>query len=170
MREKEELFAFKSGAWLEKDKIVGLKEKLEEINFTTKICYEADQLSIQAELSEIALRMKLGQSQELIREQFEQLQKNYDMSFYANFDEYLKEYKQITKDKYRELSHDYLVKHPDKLEELQRLVKVPEIEQLDSNVGSLTQRMMNEQTEKREVVYIPSEDLKTQGVFIEVKE
>lgn len=92
------------------------------------------------------------------------------MSFYANFDEYLKEYKQITKDKYRELSHNYLVKHPEKLKELQWLVKVPEIEQLDSNVGNLTQRMMNEQTEKREVVYLPSEDLKTQRVFIDVKE
>lgn len=42
MREKERPVAFKSNAWFEKDKIVGLKEKLEEINFTTKICYEAD--------------------------------------------------------------------------------------------------------------------------------
>lgn len=95
-----------------------MEEKLDEINFTTKICYEADQLRIQAELSEIALHVKLGQSQEWISDQFEQLQKNYDTRFYANFDEYLKEYKQITKDKYRELSHDYLVKHPDKLKEL----------------------------------------------------
>ena len=93
MREKEDLVAFKSDAWFEKHKIVGLKEKLEKINFTTKICYEVDQLRIQAELSEIALRMKVGQSQEWLSEQFEQVKKNYDTSFYANFDEYLKEYK-----------------------------------------------------------------------------
>lgn len=92
------------------------------------------------------------------------------MSFYANFDEYLKEYKQITKDKYHELSHNYLVKHPEKLKELQHLIKILEIEQLNSNVGNLTQRMMNEQTEKREMVYLLSKDLKTQRVSIEVKE
>lgn len=67
LRQLEELEDFKSKAFFEKDKLSALEEKIQDINFTMKIVYEADQLSIQAELSEIAIRMKLGEKIQLFK-------------------------------------------------------------------------------------------------------
>ncbi|MDB1653535.1 hypothetical protein ABQE22_10825 [Enterococcus durans] len=169
LRQLEELEDFKSKAFFEKDKLSALEEKIQDINFTMKIVYEADQLSIQAELSEIAIRMKLGEKNLVIQELTEQMKEHYDTSFYLTVDKFIKEkYRPIVRERYRLLGKKYLLKHPERLKQINNSVSLSEMNLVDSRVGDLTQRLLLEKNREQEIVYLPGEDLKSQRVFIAV--
>lgn len=166
-----ELERFESKAWSEKNRLNALIEKLEAINFTIKICYEADQLNLQSALSEIAVRMKLGNANETIEEQFEKIQAEYKDSFYANFDSYIQnEYSTIVKERYRHLGEKYLVKHRDKIREITQLVKQPQIEVSNQKITDLSRLMFSDQHKKQEIIYVPGQDPNSQRIFIEKAE
>lgn len=61
-------------------------KNLSDINFTIRIAFEANKLSLFAELIEIGLRMKIGSQFEIIKELTSQLKKNYFNSFYHNIE------------------------------------------------------------------------------------
>lgn len=62
------------------------KQKLDKINFSMTIAFEANKLSLFSQLIEIAIRMKIGGQTELIRDLSKQLQNNYENSFYHNIE------------------------------------------------------------------------------------
>lgn len=62
------------------------EELLNDINFNMSTAFEASKLFLFAETMEIGSRMKLNNQIEIIRELTAQLQKNYEDSFYANFE------------------------------------------------------------------------------------
>ena len=61
-------------------------KKLSDINFTMTIAFEANKLSLYAELIEIGTRMKIGGQIEIINGLTRQLKQNYANSFYHNID------------------------------------------------------------------------------------
>lgn len=62
------------------------EKKLLDINFTMTIAFEANKLSLFAELIEIGTRMKIGHPTEIINGLTRQLKQNYDNSFYYNIE------------------------------------------------------------------------------------
>lgn len=62
------------------------EKKLLDINFTMTIAFEANKLSLFAELIEIGTRMKIGNPTEIINGLTRQLKQNYDNSFYYNIE------------------------------------------------------------------------------------
>ena len=62
------------------------EKKLSDIDFTIVIAFEANKLSLVAELIEIGKRMKKGGQIEIINELARQLKQNYANSFYHNID------------------------------------------------------------------------------------
>lgn len=60
------------------------EKKLRDINFTMTIAFEANKLSLFAELIEIGTRMKIGDPIEIINGLTRQLEQNYSNSFYHN--------------------------------------------------------------------------------------
>lgn len=62
------------------------EKKLRDINFTMTIAFEANKLSLFAELIEIGTRMKIGHPTEIINGLTRQLKQNYDNSFYYNIE------------------------------------------------------------------------------------
>ena len=62
------------------------KKKIKDINFTMTIAFEANKLSLYAELIEIGTRMKIGGQIAIINGLTRQLKQNYTNSFYHNID------------------------------------------------------------------------------------
>lgn len=62
------------------------EKKLRDINLTMTIAFEANKLSLFAELIEIGTRMKIGDQIEIINGLTKQLKQNYANSFYHNID------------------------------------------------------------------------------------
>ena len=58
-REIEEVSKYKSNSFFVEKRAKEYIKLIEDINFSIKVCYESDKLSSQAELSEIAVRMKI---------------------------------------------------------------------------------------------------------------
>ncbi|MCM3611687.1 hypothetical protein M4S82_10525 [Planococcus sp. MERTA32b] len=65
------------------DKVIE-EQKLKDINFTIEVAFEANKLSLYAQLIEIRARMKLIDQTEIIEEQTRQLKYNYSNSLYFN--------------------------------------------------------------------------------------
>ncbi len=167
-RQQEELAFFESKKKLAKNRLTALDEKIETINFTIKVIYLADQSSLQAELSEIVVRMKLGHSTVKIQELVTQMQKRYEESFYSNVKEFIDgKYKPLVRKLYQKLGGKYLAKHPDRLN---HSVRFAELEKSDLKIGVLVQQLIANQNKKQEILYIPGENLSPQRVFVEVSE
>lgn len=169
-RELIALKNFESKALFEKDKIADLIDKMTEVNFTTNIIYEAEQMSMQAALAEIAVRMKLGDSPNLIEEQINQLKTESENSFCIKIDDYIKNtYSPIVKDRYQHLGKKYLSKNRDKLREIHKLIKQPNLKLTDNNLGHLSKKLLLENSTQQEILFVPSENLDSQRVFISVE-
>lgn len=169
LRQIDELGVFNSKALLAKDRILALEKKIQEINFTIKIAYEADQLSIQSQLSEIAIRMKTGDKYETVQELTEQMQQYYNSSFYSNIDVFIKEkYKPVAQNRYRKLGEKYLIKNRDHLKQINTSLRLSNFQSIDSNLGNLSQQLLIDNNKEQEILYIPNKDLSVQRVFVAV--
>lgn len=169
-RELVALGKFESKALFEKDKIANLIDKMTEVNFTINIIYEAEQLSMQAALAEIAVRMKLGDSPHLIEEQIDQLKAESENSFCIKIDDYIKNtYAPIVRDRYQRLGKKYLAKNRDKLREIHQLIKQPTLKLKDNNLGHLSKKLLLENSTQQEILFVPSENLDSQRVFVSVE-
>ena len=169
-RQQEGLNKLKSKNIFEKNKIAMLEEIIADINFTIKIVYEAEQLNLQAELSEIAVRMKLNDDAEMIEELINQLKNHCESSFYGTLDSFVKnEYRPAVQAKYRELGKKYLLKHPEHLKRINDSVNLSELRTMDSSVGELIQQLTTEFNRDQEILYIPGDDMNPQRVFVAVE-
>ncbi|MDT2601583.1 hypothetical protein P7D85_17530 [Enterococcus hulanensis] len=169
-RQQDNLNNLKSKNIFEKSKIAMLEEIIKDLNFTIKIVYEADQLSNQAELSEIAVRMKLNDSAETIQELTSQLKDHYEKSFYGAIDNFVKkEYRPAVQAKYRELGNKYLLKHPEHLKRINDSVSLSELRTMNSSVGELMQQLIKEYNKEQEILYVPGDDTNPQRVFVAVE-
>lgn len=63
------------------------EEIVNDLNYCMGVAFEANKLSLFADLIEIGTRMKIGGQSSIIIELTEQLEKNYNNSFYINIDE-----------------------------------------------------------------------------------
>lgn len=169
-RQQKDLNKLKSNNIFEKSKIAMLEEKIADINFTTKIIYEAEQLNIQAELTEIAVRMKLNDGAEMIEELINQLKDHCESSFYGTIDSFVKnEYRPAVQAKYRELGQKYLLKHPEHLKRINDSVNLSELRTMDSSAGELIQQLITEFNREQEILYVPGDDMNQQRVFVAVE-
>jgi len=169
-RQQEDLKGFKANNLFEKSRIALLEEKISDINFTAKMAFEADQLSLQTELSEIAVRMKLNSDTEILKELTNQLQEHYEDSFYKKIDHFvIDEYRPTVQAKYRELGKKYLLKHPDHLKQINDSLRLSELRGNDTHVGKLTQRIIEDYDKEQKLLYMPGDDMNEQRVFLEVE-
>lgn len=78
---------------------------IKDINHAMKSAFEADKLSLYADLIEIGVRIKLGDSIELIKSRTEELNERFANSFYFNYEKELQEvYSIIVQQKMTELA------------------------------------------------------------------
>jgi len=80
-REHKSVAEFKPRTLLVEKRVDSYGEEIDKVAFTVQVCFEADKLSIQAELAEIAVRMKLNCVDPMLEELLAQLKENYDNSF-----------------------------------------------------------------------------------------
>lgn len=80
-REQQSLSKFKSKAFRVEERVKEYNNSIEEMNFTLQVTFEADRLSMYAELTEIAARMKRNYNDPTLEELFHQLNTNYKNSF-----------------------------------------------------------------------------------------
>lgn len=73
-----------------KNKLNELMSLIDQFNFTYQICFETDKLSLQVELVEIAIQLKLGHSMSFIKEKMGHLKSTYFDSFYYHAEEDIK--------------------------------------------------------------------------------
>lgn len=79
---------------------------ISDINYAIKYAFETDKLSLYADLIEISVRIKLGNSNELIKARAEELKEKFADSFYLNYETKLQEiYDVIVQQKNEELAH-----------------------------------------------------------------
>lgn len=79
---------------------------ISDINYAIKYAFETDKLSLYADLIEISVRIKLGNSNELIKARTEELKEKFADSFYLNYETKLQEiYDVIVQQKNEELAH-----------------------------------------------------------------
>ncbi len=146
------------------------------MSFTLQVCFEADRLSMQAELAEIAVRMRLNYLDPMLEDLFYQLKYNYDNSFSISIDDNIKEIFKPINSNAKKIIGDgkdliFIDKNPKKLlkyisDKSNRLE-----EQLNSTAGSnLIKQALSERYEQQEVLIMPDDGLQGQRIFIPVIE
>lgn len=175
-RECKNVSEFKSNAWFVEKRVDYYSKEIDEMIFTLKVCFEADRLSMQAELSEIAIRMKMNAVDPMLEELFYQLKENYNNSFSISIDDKIKEIFEpinlnakdivgdgkdfIFIDKNAEKLLEYISHKPKQLEE-----------QLNTKVDSkIINQLLFERNQQKEVIIVPDQELKEQRIFIPVVE
>lgn len=175
-RERKNVAEFKPGALFVEKRVDYYGKKIDEMSFTLQVCFEADRLSMQAELAEIAVRMKLNYVDPMLEELFYQLKDNYDNSFSISIDDNIKEIFEPINSNAKEIVGDgkdfiFIDKNPKKLlkyisDKSNRLE-----EQLNSKAGSkIIYQALSERNEQQEVLIMPDEELQGQRIFIPVVE
>ncbi|MBC3887442.1 hypothetical protein GH810_03870 [Acetobacterium paludosum] len=131
---------------------------------------------MQAELAEIAVRMRLNYLDPMLEDLFYQLKYNYDNSFSISIDDNIKEIFKPINSNAKKIIGDgkdliFIDKNPKKLlkyisDKSNRLE-----EQLNSTAGSnLIKQALSERYEQQEVLIMPDDGLQGQRIFIPVIE
>lgn len=79
-REYEGTVEFSSDKWFVEKRVDSYSQLVDKLNFTMRICAEADKLRLQSEVAEIAVRMKVNARDPMLPELYEQLKDNFDDS------------------------------------------------------------------------------------------
>ncbi len=79
-REYEGTVDFSSSKWFVEKRVGSYSELVDELNFTMRVCAEADRLRLQSEVAEIAVRMKVDAKDPMLPELYTQLRENFDDS------------------------------------------------------------------------------------------
>lgn len=147
-----------------KNKMNDLRSKLDQMNFTYQMCFEADKLSLQVELAEIAIQMKLGHSVQQIKEKIAHLQKNYTDSFYYHTESEIKKL-------YRPIRTNAVTKK-ETAKSIGRYQKILEKQKyLDeilyfAETNVIIEKMLVEYDRPREVIYVPGDERNNERVFV----
>lgn len=175
-RECKNLAEFRPEAFFVEKRVDYYCKKIDEMSFSLQVCFEADRLSMQAELAEIAVRMKLNYVDTMLEELFYQLKNNYDNSFSILIADNIKEiFDQINLNA-EEIVGDgkdfiFIDKNPKKLlkDVSDRAHKLEE--QLNSKVvSSIINQALSSQNDQKEVLIMTDKELQVQRIFIPVVE
>ena len=79
-REYDETVEFSSDKWFVEKRVDSYSQLVDKLNFTMRICAEADKLRLQSEVAEIAVRMKVNARDPMLPELYEQLNDNFNNS------------------------------------------------------------------------------------------
>ena len=164
---------FKSDKWLVKNRVGGYSEVVDDLNFTLRVCAEADKLRLQTEVAEIAIRMKVDNKNPMIPELYSQLKSNYEDSLVKKLrdnPELIFEPIIETGEKVVGTGKDFGLIDRDK-EKLMQMISDKSKETVDLYVASedrsLVEKMIAENDEKAEIVML-IDDSGKQRVFIPV--
>lgn len=175
-RERKNVAEFKSRAWFVEKRVDYYGKEIDEMSFTLKVCFEADRLSMQAELAEIAVRMKMNYADLMLEELFYQLKDNYDNSFSISIHDNIKEIFEPINLNAKEIVGDgkdfiFIDKNPEKLLKYISHKSNQLEEQFNSKVDSkIINQVLFERNQQQEVIIAPDEELKGQRIFIPVVE
>ena len=175
-RECKNVAEFKSEAWFVEKRVDYYSKEIDEMSFTLQICFEADRLSMQAELAEIAVRMKMNYADLMLEELFYQLKDNYDNSFSISIDDKIKEIFEPINLNAKEIVGDgkdfiFIDKNPEKLLNYIYHKSNQLEEQLNSKADSkIINQVLFERNQQQEVAITLDEELKGQRIFIPVVE
>lgn len=166
---------FKSDKWLVKNRVGGYSEVVDDLNFTMRVCAEADKLRLQTEVAEIAIRMKVDNKDPMIPELYSQLKSNYEDSLVKKLrdnPELIFEPIIETGEKVVGTGKDFGFIDRDK-EKLMQMISDKSKETVDIYVASeersLVEKMIAENDEKAEIVML-IDDSGKQRVFIPVSQ
>ena len=166
---------FKSDKWLVKNRVGGYSEAVDDLNFTLRVCAEADKLRLQTEVAEIAIRMKVDNKDPMIPELYSQLKSNYEDSLVKKLrdnPELIFEPIIETGEKVVGTGKDFGFIDRDK-EKLMQMISDKSKETVDIYVASeersLVEKMIAENDEKAEIVML-IDDSGKQRVFIPVSQ
>ena len=164
---------FKSDKWLVKNRVGGYSEVVDDLNFTLRVCAEADKLRLQTEVAEIAIRMKVDNKNPMIPELYSQLKSNYEDSLVKKLrdnPELIFEPIIETGEKVVGTGKDFGLIDRDK-EKLMQMISDKSKETVDLYVASedrsLVEKMIAENDEKAEIAML-IDDSGKQRVFIPV--
>lgn len=175
-RECKNVSEFKSKAWFVEKRVDYYGKEIDEMSFTLKVCFEADRLSMQAELSEIAIRMKMNCVDPMLEELFYQLKENYNNSFSIYIDDNIKEIFKPINLNAKDIVGDgkdfiFIDKNAEKLLKYISHKSMQLEEQLNTKVDSkIINQVLFERNQQQEVIIAPDKELKGQRVFIPVVE
>lgn len=175
-RERKNVAEFKSREWFVEKRVDYYSKEIDEMSFTLQICFEADRLSMQAELAEIAVRMKMNYADLMLEELFYQLKNNYDNSFSISIDDKIKEIFEPINLNAKEIVGDgkdfiFIDKNPEKLLNYIYHKSNQLEEQLNSKADSkIINQVLFERNQQQEVAITLDEELKGQRIFIPVVE
>ena len=79
-REYDGTVEFSSDKWFVEKRVDSYSQLVDKLNFTMRICAEADKLRLQSEVAEIAVRMKVNARDPMLPELYEQLNDNFNNS------------------------------------------------------------------------------------------
>ena len=79
-REYDGTVEFSSDKWFVEKRVDSYSQLVDKLNFTMRICAEADKLQLQSEVAEIAVRMKVNARDPMLPELYEQLNDNFNNS------------------------------------------------------------------------------------------
>lgn len=147
-----------------KNKLNDLMGKLDQMNFTYQMCFEADKLSLQIEIAEIAIQMKLGYTVQQIKEKIAHLQENYSASFYYHAEDEIKKlYRPIRSNAVTKKETGKSVGRYQKILEKQKYLDEI-LNFADANV--IIEKMLVEYDRPREVIYVPGDNRNNERVFV----
>lgn len=175
-RDHGDVIKFKPKALLVENRVGEYSKKIDEISFTFQVCFEADRLSMQAELAEIAVRMKLNYEDSMLEELHHQLKHNYENSCSILIDENIKEIFEPINSKAKEIvgtGKDFIFIDKNREKLLKSIsYKHSQLEvQLNSKAGSkIIYKALSERNEHQEVLIMPDEGLQGQRIFIPIVE
>lgn len=158
--------------WRNKDKINSLRSELSDMNFTFQMCYEANKLSLQAGLSEIAVRLKMGTSYNDIEEYFESFRCNLKDSFYKQAQNNISElYLPIFSKAKLILKNNESVRFLSSNTQKELMSINDFFRQVNRRLDNkdtveLAENMMLSYEKSREILYVPTDDPERSRVFI----
>lgn len=173
-REHGDIIKFKPKALFVEKRVGEYSKKIDEMSFTFQVCFEADRLSMQAELAEIAVRMKLDYKDSMLEELYTQLNHNYDNSFSILVNSKLQDSFESINSKAKDIvgdGKDLIFIDKDRKKLLKSIFdKHKRLEaQFSSEAGSkIIYRALSERNKNQEVLIVPEEQFQGQRIFIPI--
>lgn len=175
-REVDEITQYQSNSLFVKKRVEDYLKEISKIKFTTHVSYEADKLSVQAELAEISVRMKLDYSDPMLKDLYLQLKSNMENSFSVNVDRSLLEIfrpidmyaANIIKD-----GKDLFLIEKDRKKLMQSIFEISsemEVHLNSDSIKNLINELINQRQKRQEMIIVPSAETGEQKLYIPVEE
>lgn len=175
-REVEQVNQFKATSlWVQK-RVQEYKDEIGGINFNIQVCYEADKLSLQTELAELSVRMKLNYQDPMLSELHFQLKENTENSFVVHSQKEIKKiYEQINNHAENIIKNgkDFFIIDRDREELLGSIYQISEElkDRLSNNeIMKTVTESLKDRTEEQEILIALDQETGENKAFIAIKD